>query len=83
MFSAMCSKCNFTLKNLKRKAVGLWFGLALGTGGEQMHATVNQLKGRAWGISNDGERLKVLMREQQIRASPMLENTLTKKKKKN
>ena len=61
------------------------FGMALHgeQGGEQMHATVNQLKRRAWGIRNDGERLKVLMREQQIRASPMLENTPTKKKKKN
>ena len=45
-----------------------------------MHATVNQLKRRDWRIRNDGERLNVLVREQRIRVSPMLENTHTKKK---
>ena len=53
------------------------FGMALHgkQGGEQMHATVKKLKRRALGIMNDSGRLKVLTREQQIRASPMLENT--------
>ena len=50
------------------------FGLALHgeQGGEEIHATVNRIKRRAWGMRNDEDRLRPLMKELRTRASPVL-----------
>jgi hypothetical protein len=59
------------------------FGLALHgeQGGEEMHAAINRLKRRAWGLRNNEDRLRLLMKEQHILASPMLQATPPKKMK--
>ena len=59
------------------------FGLAFHgeQGGEEMHATVNTLKRRAWGLKNDEDRLCLLMKEQLTQASPVLLATPPKKGK--
>ena len=58
-------------------------GLALHgeQGGEQVHAVINGLKRRAWGMQKDEDRLRVLMQEQLTQASPLLLATSPKKKK--
>ena len=59
------------------------FGLALHgeQGGEEMNATVSTLKRRAWSLSNDEGRLRLLMKEQLTQASPVLLATPPKKRK--
>ena len=48
-------------------------------GGEEMHATVSTLKRRAWGLRNDEGRIRLLVKEQLIQASPVLLATPPKK----
>ena len=60
---------------------GFGLGLHGEQGGEEVHATVNRLKCRAWGIQKDSDRLTVLMWEQLTLASPLLHKTPPKKKK--
>ena len=53
------------------------FGLALHgeQGGEEIHATVNRIQRRAWGMRNYEDRLRLLMKEQLTQASPVLQAT--------
>ena len=53
------------------------FGLALHgeQGGEEIHATVNRIQRRAWGMRNNEDRLRLLMKEQLTQASPVLQAT--------
>lgn len=60
---------------------GFGLGLHGEQGGEQIHALVNQLKRRAWGMKKDEDRLRVLMTEQLTRSSPMLQATPPKRAK--
>ena len=56
--------------------IGCWgFGLALHgeQGGEEIHATVNRIQRRAWGMRNDEDRLHLLMKEQLTHASPVFQ----------
>ena len=52
---------------------GFGLGLHGEQGGEACHATVNQLKRRAWGLRNEEAKLHLIMKEQLTGASPLLQ----------
>ena len=60
------------------------FGMGLHgeQGGEQTHATLNLLKGRAWGVKNEGEQLRVILKEHMAQVSPLLHPLLPSAKRK-
>ena len=64
------------------RSFGFGLGLHGEQGGEEIHATVNKLNDRARGTRNASKRLIILMREQLSAASPLLQITPPKKKKK-
>ena len=55
------------------------FGMSLmgEQGGEQLHATINALKRRAWGIRKERDQLKFLMKQHHTQISPTLRKHLS------
>ena len=55
------------------QALGVGLALHGEPGGEEIHATVNRIQRRAWGMRNDEDRLRLLMKEQLTHASPVFQ----------
>ena len=55
------------------------FGMSLmgEQGGEQLHATINALKRRAWGIKKEQDQLKFLMKQHHTQISQALRKHLS------
>ena len=55
------------------------FGMSLmgKQGGEQLHATINALKRRAWGIKKEQDQLKFLMKQHHTQISQALRKHLS------
>ena len=57
--------------------LGLWNVSDGEQGGEQLHATINALKRRAWGIRKERDQLKFLMKQHHTQISPTLRKHLS------